>query len=227
MRLTQLSEKLNLTVQETSRHLSRLSEANLITKDADGLNHLLPYGKYVLILFPGFEFLSKHREYFNTHNIDFLPDEFITRIGDLKNCTIITDVMVAFHVANNLIQQSKEYIWIMGNQVLTSTIPYLEEAIKRGAQFRLILPEDLKPPTGFKPLPIIPNHIERRTLKKIDMTITISEKEARIAFQTCDGNIDYVTFEAKDERAFKWCKDLYLYFWQKAHPGRPDGYPPS
>jgi predicted transcriptional regulator len=40
MKLTHLSEKPYLKVQETSRHLSRLSDAKLISKDVEGFYHL-------------------------------------------------------------------------------------------------------------------------------------------------------------------------------------------
>jgi predicted transcriptional regulator len=224
-RLTQISEKLDLTVQETSRHLARLSEAKLIVKDAEGNYNLIPYGEYILKQLSGLEFLSKHREYFTTHSLSRLPDQYIARLGELKGCTFTDDIMVAFSQAEHLIQQAQEYIWIVGNQVLMSTLPFLEAAIKRGAQFRLILPEDLVPPPGFKPLPTIPNRIERRTLKHVDAIMTISEKEARVGFPTTDGKLDPSAFESKDTRAHKWCKDLYMHYWETGKAGRPQGYP--
>ena len=36
LRMTHLSRELDLTIQETSRHLSRLSEKKLIQKDVEG-----------------------------------------------------------------------------------------------------------------------------------------------------------------------------------------------
>ena len=174
-RLTQISEKLGLTVQETSRHLLRMSQAKLIVKDAEGNYHLFPYGEYVLRELSGLEFLSQNRAYFTTHSLSNLPDEYIARLGELKVCTFTDDVMVAFSKAENLIQDAQEYVWIIGNQVLMSTVPLLEEAIKKGVTFRLILPEDLIPPPGFKPLPNVPGRIERRTLKQVNVTIIMSE----------------------------------------------------
>jgi predicted transcriptional regulator len=224
-RLTQLSTRLGLTVQETSRHLARLSEAKLIVKDAEGMYNLVPYGKYVILQLSGLEFLSQHREYFATHNLSSLPSEFMARIGELKECSFTDDVMVAFSKAENLIAQAQEYIWIIGNQVLMSTLPYLEAAIKRGAQFRLILPEDLVPPPGFKPLPTIPNRIERRTLPKVDVIMALSEKEARIGFLATDGKLDPSAFESQDPHAHRYCKDLYLHYWETAKTSRPQGYP--
>ena len=226
MRLTHLSEKLDLTVQETSRHLSRLSDAKLILKGVDGSYRPTPYGKHAMRLLLGFEFLSKHREYLTTHTISHLPDEFVNRIGNLINCTFTEDVMVAFHRTENVIQEAKEYVWILSSQILMSTLPFLEEAVKRGAKFRLIVPEDMIPPPGFKPIPTIPNLIERRTLKRVDAIIVMSEKEARFAFPTIDEKMDYIGFGSTDESSHKWCSDLFLYYWGRAKRGKPKGYPP-
>ena len=224
-RLTQISEKLNLTVQETSRHLSRLSEAKLITKNADGMYRLLPFGQDLLHLLPGYEFFSKHRDYLNTHDLSNLPKEFLNRIGELEKCTFLDDVFAALHLADNVIREAKDYIWIIGNQVLMSTVPLLEEAIKAGATFLLILPEDLVPPPGFKPLPYVPGRIERRTKKQVNVTIIMSEKEARVAFPTIDGKMDPSAFASTEPIPHKWCKDLFEYYWRNAFRGQPKGYP--
>ena len=57
MRLTHLSEKLNFTAQETSRHLLRLGYEKLIKKEVNWLYHLTPYEEYSMRLLSGFEFL--------------------------------------------------------------------------------------------------------------------------------------------------------------------------
>jgi len=225
MKLTHISEKFDLKVQETSRHLSRLSDAKLISKDVEGFYHLTPYGEHLIELLPGFMFLCKHRIYFTSHKSFHLPDPFVSRIGELKNCTFTDDVMVAFHKVNTLIEEAEEYVWILSSQILMSTLSFLEAAVKRGVKFRLILPEDLVPPPGFKPIPIIPNRIERRTIERVDAVIVLSEKNARIAFPTTDDKMDHIGFGSKDEISHKWLKDLFEYYWEKAKTGAPEGYP--
>jgi predicted transcriptional regulator len=83
LRLTQLAEKIKATIQETSRHVGRLTEANLIEKNSDGYYTLTSYGRLVLLLLSSYGFLSKTRDYFLSHDISFLPQEFTERIGEL------------------------------------------------------------------------------------------------------------------------------------------------
>jgi predicted transcriptional regulator len=54
MKLSHVSKKLDFTVQETSRSITRLSEAKMIIKDVDGLYCLTPYGEESLNLLSGF-----------------------------------------------------------------------------------------------------------------------------------------------------------------------------
>jgi predicted transcriptional regulator len=54
MKLSHVSKKLDFTVQETSRNITRLSEAKMIIKDVDGLYCLTPYGEESLNLLSGF-----------------------------------------------------------------------------------------------------------------------------------------------------------------------------
>lgn len=228
LRLTHMSKRLNLTVQETSRHLSRLSDAMLIEKDVDGFYHLTPFGDHAIKLFPGFKFLSQHREYFTTHTISNLPQEFINRIGDLENCTFENDVMLAFHGLENMIREAQEYIWILSTQILMSSQPLSVEAVKRGVEFRLILPKDMTPPLDYKPSGLKTELVKLRILKKVDVAIAMSEKEGGICFPTTDGRIDYLGFGtplSTDERSHKWFKDLFLYYWEQAKPGKPKDYP--
>ena len=73
LKLSHISNKLDFTVQETSRNVTRLSEAGLTRKDADGGFHLTPYGEEALNLLSGFKFLYKNREYFMTHTLSLFP----------------------------------------------------------------------------------------------------------------------------------------------------------
>src|SRR5271157_1237295 len=96
LRLSSLSKKLGFTVQETSRNISRLTEAKLIAKEPDGCLRLTPYGEETLELISGFDFLSKHREYFVSHTLSTIPTEFSLSIASLNECQLVDDVMVAF-----------------------------------------------------------------------------------------------------------------------------------
>ncbi len=223
MKLTALSRKLEFTVQETSRHLSRLSGASLVMKDVDGSYHITPLGKQTMEHLSGLEFLASHSGYFKTHTPSLLPREFASRLGDLVKCGFSDNVMQSFGTAESMIKTAEEYIWIASDYVLSSTLPLIEDAVGRGLEFKTILPDSLilSAFTESYGIPFSSHRQERtehRTLKKIDTILVLSEREAVVTFPTIEGKMDYLGFLATNELGHKWCKDLFRYYWEAASP---------
>jgi predicted transcriptional regulator len=229
LKLSNLAQVLDFTVQETSRNVSRLSTKHLIQRERSGVFQLTPYGEQALLLLPGFEFLSKHPAYFTTHTLSRLPHGFVGRIGDLVNCTYIGDVMLTFYEAETMMQQSQESLWLISDQHLISSTPHLTNALQRGVQLRLILPIDLQYPSGYyeqdsvKELEkIIPSSkrsglYEERRVDTVDACMGIADHASgRIFFPTLEGDFDYKGFTVTDERSHIFCRDLFTYYWNQA-----------
>ncbi len=220
MRPMQISEELRLNRQETSMHLSRLSEAGFIIKSTEGSYSIQPFGEEILTLLHGFEFLSKNRDYFNDHDISELPLGFRNRIGELKACSISSDISTSLQLVENVVREAGEYLWMISDQALTGTKRLIDQAMKaRTTKFRIILPESIIPPPGFEPQPFAVDRMERRVLKNVDIVMVMSEKEAQLAFRSKDGKMDLRTFSIFEPTAMNWCKDLYEYYWNKATTG--------
>jgi predicted transcriptional regulator len=45
---------------------------------------------------------------------------------------------------------------------------------------------------------------------------------AILAFPTRENTIDFMGFEATDNRSIKWCKDIFNYLWDKSKPFFPN-----
>src|SRR4030066_485289 len=196
LKLSHISNKLNFTVQETSRNMARLSEAELITKDVDGAFHLTPYGEEALNLLSGFRFIFKNRKYFAAHTLRDLPQEFRDSIGMLDGSEYASDVMLAFHNVEKMIANAEEHVWILTNQVLASTIPYLTQAVERGTEFKLLMPKDYIPLESVREIVSNPvfekaarvRKLDCRFLGKVGAFICLSEKEvAAIGFPNIEG----------------------------------------
>lgn len=231
LKLSHVSKKLDFTVQETSRNITRLSEAKMISKDVDGSFHLTPYGEEALNLLSGFEFLFKNREYLTTHVLTGLPARFRASIGVLEGCELVNDVMVAFHNVENMIAKAEKFVWILTNQVLASTIPYLAQAVERGTKFKLLMPKDYLPSKDVRELvsnPAFENasrakKLESRFLDKVDVFLCLSEKEvAAMSFPNLEGKLDYIGFKSNKDVVVDWTKALYEYYWEKATSQVPD-----
>jgi predicted transcriptional regulator len=235
MKISHVAKSLDFTVQETSRNLSRLSDASLISRGADGTFSLTAYGKSALDLLPGYEFLSKHPEYLNTHTLDRIPHEFFTRIGDLANCTYTGDVMITFYEAEKMMDEAEEYLWLASDQHMVSSVPHIRQALERGVKVRTLTPVDLKYPEGYFEQEVVKEYwpvymsamnsgqYEDRWLETVDTPMGLSDKQSgRLFFPKIEGDFDYKGFTATDERSHRFIKDLFEYYWDRASTKMPE-----
>ena len=116
MRVTDISRELNLSIQESSRHVSRLSEVSLTRKDVEGFYSLTTYGVLILENLRELEFSSKYSEYFSKHTIERLPKEFVKRIGDLADSTYMHNMMDFLKRIEKITKNAEEKIWLHVDQ---------------------------------------------------------------------------------------------------------------
>lgn len=231
LKLSHISSKLDFTVQETSRNVARLSEADLIFKDVDGVFHLTPYGEEALLQLSGFRFLFENRNYFLNHSLRLLPRQFQSSIGMLEGSRLAEDVMISFRNIEEMIAEAQERVWILTNQVLASTIPYLTQAIERGAEFRLLMPKDFVPTPSIREIVDNPIFEKATRTQKLDCRFLVefgafmclSEKEvSAIGFPDLGGKFDYVGFKGHNSFVMDWAVALFLRYWSEASSQIPD-----
>jgi len=221
MNLTTLSKRVGIGTQEISRHVSRLTESGTIKREPDGLNHITSYGRLVLKQFSGLKFVSRNRHYFNDHAVDKLPEQFISRLGELTESDYLEDTILVFDHVERMI---KESVYRITDRYLTSWFQAIDEALQRGVEYRLLSPEDVVVPPNFKYGPImtkarINNQFQVGSIPGPDVYIAMSEKEvAALAFPNIKGKIDYYGFSSKDPRFHRWCHDLFNYYWDRSKP---------
>jgi predicted transcriptional regulator len=233
MKVTTLSQKLEITSQECSRHLARLSEAKLVEKDPEGFFNLTQFGWASLKLIPSWNFISEHSDYFNVHSLEKIPSELASRIGELRKSEPTENVMVTFHVVESLIKNAEEYIWLMHDQYILNTLPLLRERLENGVTFRTFEPQAKEPQRDLDPMRhhYIAEDDEYFFMKvwesgqvstkfsdDIEVFLYISEKEAFIAFPLSDGSFDYIGFYSKEPSMRRFCRDLFDSCWEKGVP---------
>ena len=218
MRLSHISKKLDISTPETSRHLERLTNAKLIEKKVDGLYHIAPFGTLVLSFMPIISFLSKNIDYLSTHDLSPIPNELLQRIGELSEVGIEKDgTMHAFYSLEKCLSEAEEYIWILTKQYLMSTVPIIQERVKSGVEFRLIVPRSYKPPSDIKPVRVI--NVHHRVLDEVKVAMFLTEKDSGIVLPSLNGKIDYsIGIGGREPSIHKWMKDLFEYYWEKAQP---------
>jgi predicted transcriptional regulator len=217
LKLSRLPDMLNLTLSEASRHLERLSNTKLIQRDPNGSYELAPLGSIMLTLLPSLDFVYTHENYFRQYSIDNLPYEFVERIGELAESVYVAETFQNLAEGEKRIREAKEFIWILSDQVLTSSIPSLSEKVTSSFDLRIILPRGMFPPESESRLPLKMS-VKKRVLPKVNTVIVLTEKYAIFCLPNRSGKIDYTGFQGEDPRFHKWCKDLFLHYWEKSEP---------
>jgi predicted transcriptional regulator len=225
MKIMEISKKLELTTQEISRHISRLTESGLVAKDVEGFHHLTNYGKLIHVLLEEFEFVSKYRDYFIDHSVLDLDLEFVKRLGDLSGSRYVNNTMEFLHFVDRLIKESKESVWLQVDQYPLTSIGSIIDGLKRGVKFRVLEQSEVLsgPRVNLETLEEAEAIIktrntaqsEQRTLNENGVFMFISDDRCAVAFPTKGALFDYKGFTASDKRSIKWCSDLFNYNWGK------------
>jgi predicted transcriptional regulator len=232
-KLTQISTTLGLPNQEVSRQLSRLTTLNLCYRDGEGAYRLTPYAEMALTLTSGYEFLSKNRFYFKTHTAAGLSMAFQLRMGELVACKPISEVLTNMYDVQKAIDGAEEHLWYIVEQGNMSVAKAIENAALRGVDYRVIMPNEIKPSEpyteyirGWPPShPLRSKNVHRRYLETLPLGLVVTEKEApQILFPTLDGKLDYSGFKAADSDSVRWCHEIFLHYWELASSRMPKSF---
>jgi predicted transcriptional regulator len=217
LKMQEIARRLNVTATEAFRQLERLSAATLIQRQPDGAFTASEYGKLVLQLTSSLDFVSKHKDYFSTHDIMRLPSQFVNRIGELSQTNLISDTIESINKGERMFTEAEQYGWGIAEGVVPEHMgPTMSEQMQKGVKLKFLIPEDLL----FADVnPAMADVFEMKSLPDLPAIIALTEKEAAICFRLIGGKMDYTGFYGKEPIFHEWVKDLFLYYWDKGkHP---------
>jgi len=65
-------------------------------------------------------------------------------------------------------------------------------------------------------LPLTMQGVQKRALPRIGVLIVMTENYAIFCLPRHGDKFDYAGFTGSDPKFYKWCQDLFLYYWSKA-----------
>ena len=225
-RHNQLSKELNIPGSEISRHLRRLYEKSLISKDINNHYHITNIGKIFLQMMDIFEVSLLNKEFLNSHEITSIPVHLIFQLGKLKTVELSDKTMENMEIFENLVKNSSEFLLAITDQYQKSLLIEAEKLMndKRTSIKALVDRNLLKSyniPEGWSTLFKDPKELFKKMLKnirildKIQISLVITEKGA-ILFLSKDGEIDYSQCLIDNHESFiKWTKELFEWYWTK------------
>lgn len=223
LRLGQLADKISATSQETSKHLMRLRNSNLVEKDSDGFFILTQYGKVILTILLAPRFLVKTREYLLSHDISSLPPEFVERIGELEQCEYGQRVGAILAHTRQVVQEADEYIWLMSDHAF-GIEEYIEGKKQAGnngkVTWRIIAPEGAN--INWTDLRSRIDKNKGRfefglSSEEIKVGIAMNEKISGVTFQDTTRKLDFnAGFRSSDPLFHRWSRDIFSFYWNNA-----------
>lgn len=221
LKLSQISRKMNLTATEGSRHLQRLRETKLIQKNVEGYFSVSPFGELILFLISPLDFVTKHQNYFLDYDVSPIPYEFVSRIGELNKGEFGGEILSNIEYLEQEIRKAQKFIWIQTDQVLKNLIPLVLEKIKQPFDFKYISPEHIMPSDSKAPIPSTLPSVQKRVLPIVNNIVIVTDKAAGFCLPDASGKIDYRNIHGTDPKFRKWCKDIFLHYWNQAKPVIP------
>jgi len=216
LRMNEVAQKIDITATEASRQIKRLLDELIIQKQPDGAYVITNYGKLVLHFLPTFEFIFKHKQYFLVHDVWQLPPQFISRLGELSQGSLCTELAETVNRVEKMIQSSNDYVWVITDQVMSVHSNVMTERISKGVTFRSLIHKRLVKSSQIN---LFGKNVERRILSSIPGVVVITEKEAAIGLLTVDGKLSHSGFFGTDPSFMKWVTDFFIYYWEKAKRG--------
>jgi len=240
--VTNLSKVLGISMTEASRHINRLAQVGLIQKNPDGDYSITILGKTVLVQLSPLEFITRHSNYFDTHDATGIPEQFLNRIHELNEAfptyTIRANIMKTVRgMEKTLFQADKYYDCILDKGSMELIIyadpdeesdNFAKDMVLKGVRVRALIPDtvdyDMIHPDSLKAfLELLRySNFEFRLISGTPIFLQMNEKGvALIAFPDKDGIIDFMGFEATDPRSNNWCSDVFDYYWKVSKPFMP------
>ncbi len=210
-KLQEISHILDVTATEALRQVQRLCDAELIKKQSDGTYTTTQFGRLVMQLSSPLEFISKHKQYFSTHDIMCLPYQFINRIGELSHSTLVMATIENLNRGQRLFTKAEQYAWGLAEGIIPEPMgPIMDEKQHQGLDIKMLVPNTFPIPAMTE------SNVEVRSLTDLPLTIALSDKGALVCFRFIEGRIDYAGFSGNDPTFMNWARDLFLYYWEKA-----------
>jgi len=223
LKMSQLAHDLSTTIQEVSRQCTRLEDSGLIEKHPDGKYGVTAVGKVALALLPSFELLQKERDYFATHDVSYLPESFIERMGELSEHQRLDHIDDALKFQQRVVKESEKFVWFMSDQPVGHTLRADHSHFSPNTQLRIILPKSVDTEVFRSARSAMESRLEVGLVDDVRLVIAMNEKYAAFGLPTLDGRSDYSRgFIGVSPTFHGWCRDLFSYYWQKAIKKYPE-----
>lgn len=224
--LLEIKKSTNSTSQAINKQVKILIKLGLVKKLKRGQYEITKQGEVlaskIISISDFMEIIEKHSEFWNSHNVDEIPEELLNRLEELKNIEIVNSDISPDRFQRSItqvIENTKEKLVGATSVVTVDWVKAATETADRGVKMSVLFTRKaatMQEDGAFKNYPYM-NHpnIEVMLYQDIRQSLVSNGREMVIAFHE-DGVLDLKNvIVSDDERAIKWVEDLFWWYWEK------------
>lgn len=207
---TNLTNKLDISSSEASRHLSILVEHKLLQKSEISKKYeISSFGKTITSLFQPFSLILKNASFFQTHTLESIPPHLLFSIHTLENVEKVSGIGEVMQRFSTLFELVQEKISLMTPQAF----PWGKEDLR----VKYLVPQSMMKYRDQAKLNLTS---EIRLLENIPVSILITDiAGACVFFSDEEGKVDFnegFFIDAANTQAMAFVTDLWNHFWKSA-----------
>jgi predicted transcriptional regulator len=214
LHMQEMARKLDLSDTEAFRQLQKLSDASLVHKQTDGSYAITQYGKLVLQFSRSFDFAFKFKDCLLTRDIWRIPEQFIDRLGALRDVSLGVDTIEMVNNSEKLVSRAERYLWIIGDKPMNWIDARITDRVQRGGfEVRLLFDENHR--HYYEDKPEAKGVFEKKVIASIPAIMLISEERAAVNLLSVDGRADNAVFYGDKPVFLQWASDLFMFYWEQ------------
>lgn len=213
LKLNDISQKFTVSKSEISRHLSRLIEINIVTKDS--INHsyiLTPLGEAYISLSEPVKFILDQNEFFENHFID-LPSNLYRMIDNLYQAELILGSGDVLTSIQTILENTESNVQILLDQKFPLS---LKKQIKTG---NYIVSKDIIE-KGMDYAKKVYEQVNARIYNAINHNMVISDRKiGMICFPGLNHKADInYCFKVSDKIGLDYLQNIWDYYSEISDP---------
>ncbi len=198
------------------KHLQRLMDANLITRD--GKEFVLSAGGRIFInSIDGVKVVARYKDVWENRMLESIPTKLLRDMGLLLRAKSFHPAPEVITHLINLLSSSKNEVLAVVDQVPPKVMMRIvRDRIKKNVKFRLIVRAELSDMPGYL-ADLTGSALEMRTIKSEYFTmgaIVVDNRDAGILFLDAHGNFDWNHgLYSNDIEFVEWAKKIFQYMY--------------
>ncbi len=229
---SQLREEFGIGTSTIIHAARDLEKQGILIEKIDGY-HLTNIGKIIsmklLDLIETLSVIKKTKQYWLTHDITGIPEEFLERLGELRGFKVIksspTNLLQVLSIYVKLVSKAKELKGV-SPVFVPEFSKIVKKLLKRGAKVHLVISKEImgevlksyeKEADEEVKEKIKEGYLKIWVIDDVKVAMTVTDSFISLGLFNLDGSYDFSTdMISYDREAIKWGRELFEYYKSRA-----------